>query len=1098
MKKIIYLFSLIILLFSNEIKASHYVGYDMTLISLGNDFYKLRAVAYRDVTGAGFPSSMQFNVYVNNSPWTTAAPIPRITVNQVSVSKVTYDPKDCPPAGADLLLEKYVYESASINLASLNASVGYYVTYSTCCRNPGVKNVLNSSGAGITFTMEFPRLNGGATRYNSSPEFKKAPLSFFCVGKPYTLDWNIVDPDGDSMVYYIAQSYSDGTTKPLPLIDYAPGYNLYYNNIDGVPDLSMNIKTGIINFIPTQVGRYLVAFRVEEWKRASGNTPGYKIGEIRREFQLETTLCPDSPPVTTDELNQKRVIVDTVYYNTVYNKIFTSRDSPTDSLYMMIIPNISAGENVLDPVKFGGKWGEAGSVLGNNSNLILGDLALVKGEFSWKPSCAVVRPKPYKFTVVVRDKTCPSPFYDSTFVTIYVKKKPNNKPYFVEPDTMKTPKTKNYFVLAGDRFQLAGDTLIKSYDKDSLGNVVSLFMEPDPGNGVVNSKFVFSSNPNTIHSTATFGWQTTCEDVRSTPYKVRFIAEDDDCLKHDSAYFDVNIYVRQRPNLKPVFDQVLNKKEYHIPEGQTKSFNIRVNDSASFAVNQYDSLTVTADLSEFNVPGGVMPTFTPVVSADSSVTPFTWSPNCANVSNNPYRLYLTVQDNGCPRLTKRDTILVYADGPFNSAPEFRDPLNPASIITTLDTSIYGGEVFSYNLFAVDTNQRFDSVFLQADYTSDLFAFGKVTNLAFLTPSFGKDSSRTTLNWQSDCKDISATPYVVKILARDNECVNPERSALTINLTVKEKPNYTPIFNSSTATTFFNMQAGDTLYIPLSAVDTNRLDILTLDTVYTSIPNRLPLPEITRASGSDSVRTFLKWVLDCSLISDQAYTIKIGAWDNACRLITDSARYQFTVKVNRNPNLVPYFPFATGDTVIQLVAGEKYELDLTSASATPGDSIEIATSGDVYGGIQGNLATFEQTVTTGTAKATFRWETSCDQIRDDVYTAVFKTANPPCLTDTNTYTIRFKVIPNTDITEELPNVFTPNDDGTNDVFSIKDKFKVYCDPEFSFTIFNRWGKKIFESKDPEFEWDGDGAGAGTYFYTLTSRVRTQTGSVNLVR
>jgi len=91
-----------------------------------------------------------------------------------------------------------------------------------------------------------------------------------------------------------------------------------------------------------------------------------------------------------------------------------------------------------------------------------------------------------------------------------------------------------------------------------------------------------------------------------------------------------------------------------------------------------------------------------------------------------------------------------------------------------------------------------------------------------------------------------------------------------------------------------------------------------------------------------------------------------------------------------------------------------------------------------------------------------------------------------------------VIPNTDVTEELPNVFTPNGDGTNDVFSIKDKFKVYCDPEFSFTIYNRWGKKVFESKDPEFEWDGDGAGVGTYFYTLTSRVRTQTGSVNLVR
>ena len=997
MKKLLYLFSLVILLFSNETKASHYVGYDMTLISLGSDMYKLRAVAYRDARPgtAGFQSSMNFSVYVNGGTFTNPAPIQTITVNNIipgnGFTRVTYDPKDCPPPGADLLLEKYVYESAPLNLASFNALAGYYVTWSVCCRNKDVTNVIDSDNTGITFTMEFPRLNVGApTRFNSSPEFKKAPLSFFCVGKPYTLDWNIVDPNGDSLVYYVAQSYDVGTTKPLPVIDYAPSYNLFYNNMDGVPDLTMNIKTGIINFIPTKVGTYLVAFRVEEWKRASGSTPGYKIGEIRREFQLQTTSCPDSPPVTTDDLNQKRVIVDTIYYNNQYDKIFTSRDYLTDSLYMMILPNITTGENVLDPVKFGAKWGEYTDTLKGGSqatNLIILGEGQVQGQFSWNPDCKVVRPKPYKFTVVVRDKTCPSPFYDSTFVSIYVKKKPNNKPYFVEPDTMKTPKTKNYFVLAGDRFQLAGDSLIKSYDKDSLGNVVEIDMEPDPTNGVVNGKFVFSTNPNVIHSTATFGWQTTCEDVRSTPYKVRFIAFDDDCLKPDTASFDVNIYVIQRPNLKPVFDQVINPTEYHIPEGQTKTFNVRVYDSASFVINQYDSLTVTADLSEFNnVLGGVMPNFTPVlVSLDSSTTPFTWSPNCANVRSDPYRLYLTVQDNGCPRLTKRDTILVYADGPINSAPEFRDPLHPEIIITTLDTSIYAGEVFSYNLFAVDTNQRFDSVFLQADYTSDLFAFGKVTNPAILIPSFGKDSSRTTLNWQSNCKDISPTPYVVKIVVRDNECVNPESSTLTINL-----------------------------------------------------------------------------------------------------------------MVNRNPNLVPYFPFATGDTLIKLYAGEKFELDLTSASAIPGDSIEIATSGDVYGGIPGNLATFEQTVTAGTAKANFRWETSCEQIRDDVYTAVFKTANPPCLTDTNTYTIRFKVISNTDITEELPNVFTPNGDGTNDVFSIKDKFKAYCDPEFSFTIYNRWGKKVFESKDPEFEWDGDGAGAGTYFYTLTSRVRTQTGSVNLVR
>ena len=69
-------------------------------------------------------------------------------------------------------------------------------------------------------------------------------------------------------------------------------------------------------------------------------------------------------------------------------------------------------------------------------------------------------------------------------------------------------------------------------------------MQPYPSNGAaVNSKFVFSSNPNVIHSTATFSWQTDCKDGRVEPYKIKFIAEDDGCSKHDSITFEINIFV---------------------------------------------------------------------------------------------------------------------------------------------------------------------------------------------------------------------------------------------------------------------------------------------------------------------------------------------------------------------------------------------------------------------------------------------------------------------------------------------------------------------------------------------------------------------------
>lgn len=50
---------------------------------------------------------------------------------------------------------------------------------------------------------------------------------------------------------------------------------------------------------------------------------------------------------------------------------------------------------------------------------------------------------------------------------------------------------------------------------------------------------------------------------------------------------------------------------------------------------------------------------------------------------------------------------------------------------------------------------------------------------------------------------------------------------------------------------------------------------------------------------------------------------------------------------------------------------------------------------------------------------------------------------------------------------IPNAFSPNGDGYNDVFYIYGK----AITQVSFSIFNRWGEKVFESNDLNFGWDG---------------------------
>ena len=75
--------------------------------------------------------------------------------------------------------------------------------------------------------------------------------------------------------------------------------------------------------------------------------------------------------------------------------------------------------------------------------------------------------------------------------------------------------------------------------------------------------------------------------------------------------------------------------------------------------------------------------------------------------------------------------------------------------------------------------------------------------------------------------------------------------------------------------------------------------------------------------------------------------------------------------------------------------------------------------------------------------------------------------------------------------DVPNVFTPNGDGSNDVFNVKSK----SIKNFRITIYNRTGKKVYEHEQTEekFEWAGwDGtvfgkgnryAEPGVYYYVI---------------
>ena len=86
---------------------------------------------------------------------------------------------------------------------------------------------------------------------------------------------------------------------------------------------------------------------------------------------------------------------------------------------------------------------------------------------------------------------------------------------------------------------------------------------------------------------------------------------------------------------------------------------------------------------------------------------------------------------------------------------------------------------------------------------------------------------------------------------------------------------------------------------------------------------------------------------------------------------------------------------------------------------------------------------------------------------------------------------------------IPNVFTPNHDGVNDVFQpiMQNAELINCQ------IYNRWGSCIYQSAH-EMIWDGSYKGRnldpGVYMFilkyknTLSGEIITRSGNVTLIR
>lgn len=96
--------------------------------------------------------------------------------------------------------------------------------------------------------------------------------------------------------------------------------------------------------------------------------------------------------------------------------------------------------------------------------------------------------------------------------------------------------------------------------------------------------------------------------------------------------------------------------------------------------------------------------------------------------------------------------------------------------------------------------------------------------------------------------------------------------------------------------------------------------------------------------------------------------------------------------------------------------------------------------------------------------------------DGTYTISFLTSVANCSLDTS--------LDVTINTVEISNIITPNGDGKNDVFTIKNS-GTNQDNFWKLDLYNRWGKRVYSNSDYRNDYDATDLEDGTYYYLITS-------------
>lgn len=285
--------------------ASHIVGGEVYYDSLGNDQYKVTFEIYRDCSGTGFDNPLWYTVF--NSDGTIFGQYSIVLPTPDTLPIIYDDPCVTPPN--DICIERAIY----IDTITMPMTPGgYYITYQRCCWAGNIINITNPGSWGITITCDVPGSNLVNTDDNNAARFTNYPPIVLCSGQTLDFDHSAYDEDGDSLVYSMCTplTVDIGNTNPQPELAEPYGgipWDVGFTDVQPLgpgSNIVIDSETGMMNITPNQIGTYVAAVCVEEYRN------GVLINRKSRTFGYRVVVCDVELPMQVDVLGAGSLIED--------------------------------------------------------------------------------------------------------------------------------------------------------------------------------------------------------------------------------------------------------------------------------------------------------------------------------------------------------------------------------------------------------------------------------------------------------------------------------------------------------------------------------------------------------------------------------------------------------------------------------------------------------------------------------------------------------------------------------------------------------------------------------------------------------------------